>query len=582
VNTDGSNVIGKAGGGQEAGRKAVPCGAGFSYGGVVRQQPGRQVLRRARRRRAMRRVGDRIRRRTMRPRMDTVFGRIRVGTAGASPRLRRWVLAAVLLGVALLPYPSLGSVSVVPAAACRSGCRAGSVPSMIKWTRPLPGSWQVIPGLTGTVPTSGLAYASVGYGVAAVGVGLTVSGYSAKTGAPLWDQTLTGFPAGAAIVSVRTWPGEVTAGVSYPDAGHLERTEVVISGSTGVLSGRYPAALFGGAVAGSSRYTVIVGPTAVTSYDNAAGRVRWRLPTGPVPQAWRTDGGKLYMAESVGGFLGSAPITALRQINLATGAQILVRPLEGLSFTGTFSAAFAGVVLFSTAGGVTAYDGTTGAWLWSLGGAVPEGTDPRKQRIYLTREANLIAVNPHTGQVTATASGSAVTGSAGLYAVRDGVALGLDQGPNGDAWGYNIGAQRVTLAAAGLGWPHYFVDLSDIGGSADPGSDLVVIAACTQLAPNPPASPTTPTSLNPPATPASLNPPATPASLNPPTSSASPTASTTPSGTPASSPAETASSSPSPTQTTPASGTPSPDVSPSASSAPGQGCLDPELVALNL
>jgi hypothetical protein len=573
VNTDGSNVIGKAGGGQEAGRKALPCGAGFSYGGVVRQQPGRQVLRRARRRRAMRRVGDRIRRRTMRPRMDTVFGRIRVGTAGASPRLRRWVLAAVLLGVALLPYPSLGSVSVVPAAACRSGCRAGSVPSMIKWTRPLPGSWQVIPGLTGTVPTSGLAYASVGYGVAAVGVGLTVSGYSAKTGAPLWDQTLTGFPAGAAIVSVRTWPGEVTAGVSYPDAGHLERTEVVISGSTGVLSGRYPAALFGGAVAGSSRYTVIVGPTAVTSYDNAAGRVRWRLPTGPVPQAWRTDGGKLYMAESVGGFLGSAPITALRQINLATGAQILVRPLEGLSFTGTFSAAFAGVVLFSTAGGVTAYDGTTGAWLWSLGGAVPEGTDPRKQRIYLTREANLIAVNPHTGQVTATASGSAVTGSAGLYAVRDGVALGLDQGPNGDAWGYNIGAQRVTLAAAGLGWPHYFVDLSDIGGSADPGSDLVVIAACTQLAPNPPASPTTP---------ASLNPPATPASLNPPTSSASPTASTTPSGTPASSPAETASSSPSPTQTTPASGTPSPDVSPSASSAPGQGCLDPELVALNL
>ena len=31
------------------------------------------------------------------------------------------------------------------------------------------GSWQVIPGLTGTVPASGLAYMSVGYGVAAVG-----------------------------------------------------------------------------------------------------------------------------------------------------------------------------------------------------------------------------------------------------------------------------------------------------------------------------------------------------------------------------------------------------------------------------
>ncbi len=91
----------------------------------------------------------------------------------------------------------------------------------------------MVPGLTGTVPASGLAYVSVGDGVAALGAGLTVSGYSAQTGAPLWEQTLTGFPAGAAIVSVRTWPGEVTAGVSYTGAGHPERTEVVLSGSDG-------------------------------------------------------------------------------------------------------------------------------------------------------------------------------------------------------------------------------------------------------------------------------------------------------------------------------------------------------------
>jgi PQQ-like domain len=476
--------------------------------------------------------------------MRGVSGRIHVGAAGASPRLRRWVLAVVLLGVALLPYPSLGAVSGGPAAACRSGCRSGSVPSMIKWIRPLSGPWQVVPGLTGTVPASGLAYLSVGYGVAAVGVGLTVSGYSDKTGAPLWEQVLTGFPAGAAIVSVRTWPGEVTLGVSYTRAGHPQRTEVVISGLTGTESGRYPAAPFGGAVGGSSRYTVIVGPTAVTSYDNATGRVHWRLATGQVPQAWRADGGTLYVAESAGGFLGSAPVTALRRIDLATGAEDMVRPLEGLSFAGAFSAAFDGVVLFSTAGGVTGYSGATGAWLWSAGGAVPEGTDPRKQRIYLTRESSLIAVNPLTGQVTATVSGSAVGGSAGLYAVRDGVALGLDQGSNGDAWGYDIGAQRVILTAAGLGWPHYFVDLSGVGGSADPASDLVVIAACAQLAPSSPVS-------------------------------ASPSAS--PSGTPVSTPAQTATASPA--ESGPATSTPSPGVSPSA---PGQGCLRPELVALNL
>jgi PQQ-like domain len=487
----------------------------------------------------MRRVARRMRRRAARG----VFGRIRVGTAGTSPRLRRWALALVLLGVVALPYPALDAVSGTPAAACRAGCRAGAVSSMIKWTQPLLGSWQVMPGLTGTVPASGLAYLSVGYGVAAVGLGLNVSGYSAQTGALLWEQTLTGFPAGAAIVSVRTWPGEVTAGVSYTRARQLKRAEVVISAAAGTVTGHYPAGTFGGAVAGSSRYTVIVGATAVTSYDNATGRVRWQVATGPVPQAWRTDGGILYMTESAAGFAGSAPVTALRRIDLATGTQYSIQPIEGLSFGDTFSAAYDGVVLFTTAGGVAAYDGATGAGLWSLAGAVPESTDPGQQRIYLSRGSNLIAVNPHTGRVTATASGSAVDGSAGLYVIRDGVALGLDQGANGDAWGYDIGAQRVTLAAAGLGWPHYFVDLSGVGGSADPASNLVVIAACTQLAPNAPV-------------------PVTP--------------SATSSGTPSSAPAQTPTSTASPGLS--ATGPPSP----SASAAPGQGCLRPELVALNL
>ena len=115
---------------------------------------------------------------------------------------------------------------------------------------------------------------------------------------------------------------------------------------------------------------------------------------------------------------------------------------------------------------------------------MPESTDRRPRRIYLTEGSNLVGVDPLTGRVEATASGSAVNGSAGVYVVRDGVALGLDQGGNGDAWGYDLAVQRVTLAAAGLPWPHYFVDLSGVGGSADPASDLVIIAACTQLAPS--------------------------------------------------------------------------------------------------
>jgi collagen type I alpha len=528
---------------------------------VVRQQPRRKVSRRTRAR-ANRRFLRRMRRRIA----TGSLGRISLGTAGSSPRWRRWVLAVVLAGIVLAPYPTQSAAGPAPAA-CRAGCRPGSVPSMVRWTTPLSGSWDVTSGLTGTAPASGLAYAAVGGGVAAVGAGLTVTAYSSRTGALRWQETLTGFPAGAAIVSVRAWPGEVTAGVSYRSAGGTgapRRTEVVISGAAGTETGRYPAATFGGAVAGSARYTVVVGATAVTSYDNATGRIRWQRPTGQVAQAWRTDGNWLYVAESATGFVGSAPVTALRRIDLTTGIEFDVEPLEGPSFDGALSTAFDGVVLFSSATGVTAYSGSTGAQLWSAPGAVPEGTDRHPARIYLTEGSNLVGVDPQTGRVKATASGSAVSGSAGMYVVRGGVALGLDQGGNGDAWGYDLAVQRVTLAASGLPWPHYFVDLNGVGGSADPGSNLVVIAACAQLAPSSPSAPVPSGSV--------------------PSGSAS-----GPSASPSGSPSSGLSGSPSTSESPGSSGasgsagsTPSPGTSPSASAGPGQGCLHPELVALNL
>ena len=474
----------------------------------------------------------------------------RLGTAGRSPRLRRWVLAAVLLAVALVPYPVTGATGSPPAAACRAGCRPGAVPSMVRWTAALPGTWMAAPGLTGTVPSSGLAYAATGGGVAVVGVGLTVYAYSAATGAVEWQDTLAGFPDGAAIVSMRAWPGEVTAGVSYRPPGRApQRTEVVIATADGpqegTVTGRYPAGTFGGAVAGSQKYTVIVGPAAVTSYDNATGRVRWRRPSGPVAQAWRTDGNWLYLAESAGGFVASAPVTALRRIDLSTGAELVVRPLEGPSFTGVLSAAFDGAVLFSSAAGVTAYSGATGVRLWFARGAVPEGTDLHPRRVYLTEGANLVGVDPQTGRPEATASGSAVNGTAGVYVVRHGVALGLDQGGNGDAWGFELAVERVTLTAPGLPWPHYFVDLGGVGGSADPAGNLVVIAACTQLAP---------------VTSASSSPPASSSSSAPAASDASPSAPSSPSD----------------------SGAPSASAGASAPAKAGQECLHPELIALNL
>jgi hypothetical protein len=185
-------------------------------------------------------------------------------------------------------------------------------------------------------------------------------------------------------------------------------------------------------------------------------------------------------------------------------------------------------------------------------------------------------VTPQTGRVRSTASGSAVDGSAGVYVVRGGVALGLDQGANGDAWGYDIAAQRVTLTSAALPWPHYFVDLSGVGGSADPASNLVVISACTQLAPTPSAQPTlTSPSATATATPAATTSTPATSTASPPTvtpSLAPSTAITTPgTSTTAASPGNPASSASAPTS----------GISPSPATT-SQGCLHPELVALNL
>jgi hypothetical protein len=68
-----------------------------------------------------------------------------------------------------------------------------------------------------------------------------------------------------------------------------------------------------------------------------------------------------------------------------------------------------------------------------------------------------------------------------LYGIRGGVALGMDQGPDGVAWGFDVARQRVIWTTPQLPWPHYFVDLSGIGGSAAPASSTVLITTCAQL-----------------------------------------------------------------------------------------------------
>lgn len=467
--------------------------------------------------------------------------------------MRRGVLAVVLLAVVFVPVP--GAASGQQAPACH-GCRAQPV-NAERWAVPLPGQWAAVDGATGTVPASGQDYVAVGGEVAAVGGGLTVTCYNLRDGKQLWQVTLPA-PAGSAIMSVRAWPSVVTVGLSGSPG--RTRTEVVLDAATGTELGRHPAAVFGGAVEASAAATVIIGTDSVTSYDNGDGRVRWRRPIG-AGQAWRVDGGTLYVAESAQGYLGSAPVTGLRVVDLNSGTERTLLSPPGHPFSGTLSLAADGAVLFTSAAGVTAYSGSTGGALWSMSGALPEGADPSPGLVYLTSTGGaLVGVDALTGAVKALVSGSTANGAAGMYVVRGGVALGLDSGQSGDAWGYDLAAGRVTWTAPGLPWPHYFADLSGLGGSAGQSTDTVVIAVCAHLAPSvPSASPTATASASATGTPT-------------PTTSRRVTlhgASVTTSQQLAGGPAATPSPSPTPTST------PSPTV-------PVHSCADPELVALNV
>jgi outer membrane protein assembly factor BamB len=387
------------------------------------------------------------------------------------------VLAAVLVGAAIIPGHAVGSVSS-PCQGTRCGRQAGTV----RWIRPLPGSWTV-DGPDGTVLSHGETYAAAGGGLAAVGLGLTIRAYDGRTGSPLWSTMLSGFPAGSSVVSVRAWPGVITAGVAVPVPGPAAdtREEIVLAARTGDVVREYPAAMYGGAVAATAARVVIVGPSSVTCYDNVTGTVVWSRPTGTVAQAWRVDQGEIYVTQAAGGYLGTAPVTALLRISLQTGTEQLIKTARA-PFAGTLSGAYDGVALFSGSRGLSAYSAQSGRLLWRRPGVVPETVDPVRQVLYVTSGSALIGIRPLTGARVKNAS---VRGSSGLYGVRDGVALGLDDGARGVAWGYAIARQHVVWTTPPLPWPHYFVDLSGIGGSADPASSIVLLASCAALSSGP-------------------------------------------------------------------------------------------------
>ena len=57
----------------------------------------------------------------------------------------------------------------------------------------------------------------------------------------------------------------------------------------------------------------------------------------------------------------------------------------------------------------------------------------------------------------------------------------MDTGAAGAAWGYNLAKKHVIWTTRALPWPHFFVDLSGIGGSADPANNTVLLVTCAKV-----------------------------------------------------------------------------------------------------
>ncbi len=412
--------------------------------------------------------------------------------------MRRSALGLILVAVLLFPSGTSGRH--------RSACPARRCPTdgAVIWSRPLTGSWLAETGTQGTVYARGQAYAAVGNGVAAVGFGLTLDALDAATGFPRWAATISGVPAGSSIISVRVWPGVVTVGVQVVESGGSSsiatvgsnsgsgspggtlrpgeptvtgREEFVLNAVTGKRIRVYPAAWFGGAVRADRKATVVVGSRSVTSYANATGRVRWRDLTGADGQAWQVSGDELYVTVSATGEAGTAPVTAVLQINLRNGARRLIRP-AGRSFDGRLSGLLDGQLLFSSADGLRMYSSLTGRQTGFRAGAVAEVLDSVQEVLYVDVGGTLIGIDPVTGR---NERGTSYPGPPGTYGVRDGVALGLDPGANGEAWGYNIAKKHVIWTTRSLPWPHFFVDLSGLGGSSDPASNAVLLVTCAKV-----------------------------------------------------------------------------------------------------
>jgi hypothetical protein len=195
-----------------------------------------------------------------------------------------------------------------------------------------------------------------------------------------------------------------------------------------------------------------------------------------VAQSWLVVGHYLYAGVASGGSLLSGPITALRRVDLTSGAERTIRLRD--PHGGTLDAVVDGVALLTGSGGLRGYSVQDGRLLWQRATGVLDLVDSSQDDAYIASGNSLSALDLGTGRISGRPAQSV---AAGLYAVRDGIALGLDEGSRGDAWGYDMSTRRVVWSSMSLPWPHFFVDPSGLGGSAGPESAVTLLATCAAV-----------------------------------------------------------------------------------------------------
>ena len=401
--------------------------------------------------------------------------------------------------------PARRGPGALPDAGCGRRAARGRLPGRLPGPGPCPawsggrprcrGRGTSVPGLTGTVPASGLAYASVGDGVAAVGVGLTVYGYSSR------DRR-----AGVAGHADRL-PGRCRHRVRAHLAGRGNRGRLLPArGQPGAPSApRWSSPM---RRARPDRDRPVPGGH-VRRGGRRAARIHRRRRRHRGDELRQRDGACPLAAAHRPGRAG---VAYRRQLALRGRISRRVRGLGPGHRAAPDRPGHGGRAHRPAARGPLVRRHAQhrlrrrGAVL--LGGrgdrvrrhhrspAVVQPPGPCRKAPTTVRAGSTSPRDPTWSASTRKPAGSRRPPQAPRSTGRPGCTWsgaawrsGSTRAGTGMPGAYDLAVQRVTLAAAGLPWPHYFVDLGGVGGSADPASDLVIIAACTQLAPSSPPQP---------------------------------------------------------------------------------------------